>query len=52
MNYLCNKKVFATIQEANGYANLIMKHSKQVLIVTQINRKITHVFDFSKANSR
>ena len=45
MNYLCNKKVFATLEEANAYANDIMRQTKEVLIVEQTKRKVTHKYN-------
>lgn len=44
MNYLCGKYVFATIDEANAYANYVIKHTRVVLGVFKTNRKVTHTF--------
>lgn len=43
MNYKCNKKVFATLEEANAYANAIMRTTREVLIVTITKQAVTHI---------
>ena len=44
MNYKCNKKVFATLEEANVYANAIMRVTGEVLIVTTTKQAVTHAY--------
>jgi hypothetical protein len=44
MNYKCNKKVFATLEEANAYANAIMRAAGEVLIVTTTKQAVTHTY--------
>lgn len=44
MNYKCNKKVFATLEEANAYANAIMRATGEVLIVTTTKQAVTHTY--------
>ena len=50
MNYLVHDfskygKVFATLQEANAYCNECMRKTGYVFLVTETNRKVTHVFN-------
>jgi hypothetical protein len=47
MNYLCNKKVFATLEEANGYANMVMRANGEVLLVQETKRIVTHIFNLN-----
>ena len=44
MNYKCNKKVFATLKEANAYANAILRVTREVLIVTTTKQAVTHAY--------
>ena len=49
MNYLVHDytkrgKVFATLEEANGYANTAMQFSGVVWAVTETKRKVTHQY--------
>ena len=44
MNYLVDKKVFATLSEANAYANWYLKQTRIVLAVLATNRKVTHIW--------
>ena len=44
MNYKCNKRVFATLEEANRYANAIMRATGEVLILTETRRAVTHTY--------
>lgn len=44
MYYKCNKKVFATVEEANAYANAIMRTIGEVLIVTTTKQTATHTY--------
>lgn len=51
MNYLVSDytkkgKVFATFEEARGYANEIFMRTGYVLCVTKTKRKVTHVYTF------
>lgn len=51
MNYLVHDhsrrgKVFATMAEANAYANDIIRNSGVVCLVTETRRKVTHIYDF------
>jgi hypothetical protein len=50
MNYLVHDytkrgKVFATIEEANAYANEMLKRSGYVFAVTETKRNVTHVYE-------
>lgn len=49
MNYLVHDhtkrgKVFATLEEANGYANTAMKYTGVVWLITETKRKVTHQY--------
>lgn len=37
-------KVFATLEEANGYANDVARKTGYVLLVTETKAKVTHTY--------
>ena len=41
-------KVFATIEEANAYANYYIRNSGYVWRVIETDRKVTHTYDIKK----
>ena len=53
MNYLVEDhtkqgKVFATLEEANAYANYCIRNSGNVWRVSETYRKVTYTYDIKK----
>lgn len=46
MNFICNKKVFATAEKAEAYADEYRKKTGIFLAVEHTNKKVTHVYKF------